>query len=254
MTLADHALDDPGLVDLWRHRRRHHLAAVAEDGDLVGDRQHILEEMRNEDETVAVVAQFAQGAKQTLDLGRRQRRGRLVKNDDAGARKQHARKLDKLLDADRQLAQHDLGIELEAQLLELLARALGHGRPVDGAQPVDGLNTQIDVLGHRQLRHDAQFLMHHADAVPQRIAGGMEMHRLAVEQHLAIEAGMDAGDDLHQGRFAGAVLADECVDLAAAQGEIHTSKRFDTAEGLRDVGHFQPYIGVTHLRSTSTSL
>ena len=36
--------------------------------------------------------------------------------------------------------------------------------------------------------------------------------------------GVDAGDDLHEGRLAGPVLADEAVDLAGAQHEVDVAK------------------------------
>ncbi len=43
---------------------------------------------------------------------------------------------------------------------------------------------------------------------------------LAVEHHLAGVLGVDAGQDLHQGGLAGAVLAAQPHDLAALQGEV----------------------------------
>ena len=71
----------------------------------------------------------------------------------------------------------------------------------------------------------SKLLMHHADAGVQRVAGRAEAHLLAVELHRAGDIRMHAGDDLHQRRLAGAVLADEAVDLAGAQREIDVAKR-----------------------------
>ena len=70
----------------------------------VGDRQHVVEEMRDEDDAAALRLQPAQRLEQPRHLRRRQRRGRLVEDDDPGAGKQHARQFDQLLHADRQAA------------------------------------------------------------------------------------------------------------------------------------------------------
>jgi hypothetical protein len=41
------------------------------------------------------------------------------------------------------------------------------------------LRAEKDVLGHGQVRHDAEFLVHHADAGGQRVARRAQMHGLA---------------------------------------------------------------------------
>ena len=63
--------------------------------------------------------------------------------------------------------------------------------------------------------------------------------RLAVEPHHAVVFGVHAGDDLHHRAFAGAVLADQAVDLARAQGEVHVGQRRHAAEGLGDAAQLQ---------------
>ncbi len=45
---------------------------------------------------------------------------------------------------------------------------------------------------------------------------------------------MHAGDDLAEGRLAGAVLADERVDRAALDLEVDSRQRLDAAEALPD--------------------
>ncbi len=54
-------------------------------------------------------------------------------------------------------------------------------------------------------------------AVPDAVEAAL----LALEEELALVRAVrvDAGHDLHQGRLAGAVLADQGVDLARADGE-----------------------------------
>jgi len=55
-----------------------------------------------------------------------------------------------------------------------------------------------------------------------------------------------AGDDLPEGRLAGAVLPDQAVDLSSAQGEIHTRQRRDAAEPLLDGANLDGGHGVGH--------
>src|SRR3546814_20535289 len=50
---------------------------------------------------------------------------------------------------------------------------------------------------------------------------------------------LHAGYDIHEGRLAGAVLADEAVDLAGADREVHVPEGVDAAEGLRDAAQLE---------------
>ena len=138
-TRADHALDDPGLVDLRRDLGRLDLAAVAEDRDRVRDLENVVEEMRDEDDASAFLAQPREDAEQTFDLRRRQSRSRLIENDDARAREQHARELDELLHADREIAEPRARVDVEPEVLELFRRALSHPPPRDDAHSIHRL-------------------------------------------------------------------------------------------------------------------
>ena len=73
-----------------------------------------------------------------------------------------------------------------------------------------------DVLGHGEDRDQHEVLVHHADAGGDRVLGGADVHRLVVDQDLAL-VGLDQPvQDVHQGGLAGAVLAEQGVDLARA--------------------------------------
>ena len=124
-------------------------------------------------------------------------------------------------------------IDVDAEVGEMPARTVDHGAPVDDAA-ARRLLAEIDVLGHREVGHDAQLLVHHADAGRQRLARRAEMHRPAVDRHAAVVLAVQAGDDLHQGRLAGAVLAHQAVDLAGAQHEVDVAQGRDAAERLGD--------------------
>jgi len=55
--------------------------------------------------------------------------------------------------------------------------------------------------------------MDEADSELARVARRMDVHRLAVEEDLSRRRLVDAGEDPHQRRLAGAVLADERIHL-----------------------------------------
>ena len=57
---------------------------------------------------------------------------------------------------------------------------------------------------------------------------------LAVEPDLALVGRVEPVEDAHQRRLAGAVLAEQRVDLAAAQVEVDAVVGDDGAEALRD--------------------
>ena len=54
---------------------------------------------------------------------------------------------------------------------------------------------------------------------------------------------VDAGDDLHQRRFAGAVLAHQRVHMAALQAERDVVERQHAGKGLADVLDFEQIFG-----------
>ena len=71
-----------------------------------------------------------------------------------------------------------------------------------------------DVLGDVQVGEEQRLLVDRRDAEALRLGGAADGHRLAVEQDLAAVGLVDAGDDLDQRRLAGAVLAEQRMDLA----------------------------------------
>src|SRR5262249_24586258 len=67
-----------------------------------------------------------------------------------------------------------------------------------------------------------------------RILGRRERDGLPVEQDLALVWPVQAVEDVHQRRLAGAVLAQQGVHLAALQVEIDVVVRDDAGKALRD--------------------
>ncbi len=231
---ADHRLNELLAIEFAR-RRRHHPFAVAQHGDAVGQQQRFLERVADEDDADALFHQPPHQAEEVVLLLRRQRGGRLIENDDARLVMDGAGDLDHLLvrraERGHQRGRIDLKVHAGEELLGLIVQA---------AQPVEELFVaQIDVLRHRHRRHQHGLLKHHGDAERQRFGRRRQHHRLAVEQHFAGRELVHAGQRLGQRRFAGAVLADDGVDLAGLQREIDVLDRGHAAKFFGGFAQFE---------------
>ncbi len=202
--------------------------AVAQHGDAVGQLQRLLQRVADEDDGDPVALQPAHQIEEVEFLLRRQRRGRLVEDHQPRLVMDGACDLHQLLlaGAERGTRRHRIDVEIERQQEAL-------GLNVEAAQPVEHLLVaQVNVLGHGHRRHQVGLLEHHGDALAQRVRRRGQLRRLAVEQHLAGTELIDAGQHLGQRRLAGAVLADDGVDLALLKSEVDVLDRRHAAEIL----------------------
>ena len=88
--------------------------AAPDDGDVVGDREHLVELVGDEDQGVALGLELAQVVEQRVDLLGHQDRGGLVEDDDLGAAVEHLEDLDPLPLADAERLDELVGVEAEA--------------------------------------------------------------------------------------------------------------------------------------------
>src|SRR5271166_2823038 len=77
-------------------------------------------------------------------------------------------------------------------------------------------------------------LMHHADAVADRLARGADSNALSVDANFAGVGFIEAVENRHQRRFSSPVLADDAVDEAALDDEIDVLVGVNRAEALVD--------------------
>src|SRR5882724_2174529 len=96
-----------------------------------------------------------------------------------------------------------------------------------------------DIVGHRQVGQQRQFLEDADDALARRLGRRCEAHRALLEEHFAGARLDDAGNDLDQRRLAGAVLAEHGMDAAGSAGEFDVVERGDAAIALADAAHTQ---------------
>ena len=86
----------------------------------------------------------------------------------------------------------------------------------------------------RELGVEAELLVHRGDAGRLRLVWAVEGHVLAIHAERAAVRPMHPGDDLDERGLAGAVLADQRVDLAGIGGEVDVLQRLHAGERLRD--------------------
>src|SRR5262249_23800656 len=179
------------------------------------------------------------------DLLHRERRRRLVHDHDLGLEGGRARDGDGLALPAGQL-RHRLvdALDADAQRIEVLARLLAAAPVIDQTeQPsrpaAPRFAAEEDILGDVQVLGQRQVLIHHLDAEIARLARAVEAHRPPVEQKLSSARLIEAGEDLHQRRFAGAVVADDAEHLTAIELEIDPAQRRDGAEILEDAVSFE---------------
>jgi hypothetical protein len=177
--------------------------------------------VRNEDDRNAATLQIAHEIEEIFLLFGGQTRGGFVEDDDLGLMQHRARDFDHLLlgsaeHSDRRRRRH---VEIE-RLQELLRG------DVDAAQSiVEPFLAQEQVLRHRHRGNETVLLKHHRDAQMARLQRRSRRDGSAVDDHGARSQRHHAGHDLRQSRLARPVLADERMNLAAAQLEIHTVDR-----------------------------
>ena len=111
--MADHHVGQGLLIGVLRL----HVAdvfALAEDGDAVGDREHLMQLVRDDDEGFAVGLHVAHDLEQLVRLLRRENGGRLVEDQDVGAAIEHLDDLDGLLLRDGHVIDLLVGVDVKA--------------------------------------------------------------------------------------------------------------------------------------------
>jgi hypothetical protein len=168
----------------------------------------------DEDDRGAAVLQLSDDAEQVLSLGRGEHCGRFVEDQHGRVPDQRLDDLDPLLDADRQVLHQGIRVDLQPVAPGQLTDVAAGLAPVEQAGRAGLLHAEGDVLGHREHRYEHEVLVHHPDAGRDGVLRRGELDLLAVQQDLALVGLQQPVQDVHQGRLAGAVLAEQGVHLA----------------------------------------
>ena len=115
-----------------------------------------------------------------------------------------------------------------------VARVFHHAAPADQAERADRRAADEDVLRDRQGRDQAQFLVDGHDAEALGIVGVGRLELGAVEDDASAGGRLHARQYLQERRLAGAVLAEQAEDLAAAHVERYVVERRHAGKLLGD--------------------
>jgi hypothetical protein len=96
---------------------------------------------------------------------------------------------------------------------------------------------EAQILEHGQRTYQLEMLVDHADAGGRGGTRLGEGGRLTGHLHHAVIRAVEAGEDVHQARLAGAVLAQKRMHLAPDDGEVGAVQRHPLAEGFPDAEH-----------------
>jgi len=213
--------------------------AIAEDGVAIGERLHFLEEVGDVDDGFALIAEVADEGEEFFRIRLTETAGGLVEDENAAAEGEGARDFDELLFGDAEAAggdgERDVGA---AEIGEGAGGEIARGAEIEERAAV-GLGAEDDVFGDAEVGRDGEFLVNGDDAGAAGVEGIARGERSAVELERAGVGRVNAGEDFHEGGFAGAVFADERVDLTGGNVEVDAGKGGGGAEAFVDLGEAQ---------------
>ena len=139
---------------------------------------------------------------------------------------------DELLVADAEAAGGLPRVDLAFELFEEAGGGLFHRAVVAEAEPAADLAAEEDVGGGGELFDEVELLMDDADAGGFGVARARKRTGLPARCSSPVVIGDYAGEDFHQGAFAGAVFAADGVELARRHVEGHVGEGGDAGEAF----------------------
>ncbi|MBG9885055.1 hypothetical protein ABE10_00335, partial [Bacillus toyonensis] len=229
---ADHAADDPVLVDLAASDvERLDRAPVADDGDLVRDLLDLVELVADDDRGDPFCLEAQDQIEQVLRVVLVERRGRLIEDQQLDVLVQCLGDLDELLLADAEVLDREVRVLVQTDPRKQLRGPPSLSGPVDARTAAD-LIAEEDVLHDRELGDEGELLMDDDD--PRLLARRdvLEALLLTEQEDVAVVASerVDAGEDLHQGALARSVLAADRVHLPGADRDRDVGERLHSRE------------------------
>ena len=132
-----------------------------------------------------------------------------------------------------------LGVDVDAEAPQKRVRGLHDAPPVDDGPEDQRFAAEKNIVGRRQLGDEVEFLVDDRDARAFGVLHAGETNRRSGKPDRAFVFDMHAGEDFHQSRFAGAVLAHQRMHFAAHQVEVDVAQGLDSGERFGDAFGFQ---------------
>jgi len=142
---------------------------------------------------------------------------------------------DHLLIGDGQALDGSIWGEAEAEVGHGGGGFFSEGLPIYEAGFGSGVISGVDVLGDGEVGEGEGFLVDEGDAFGGGVFGIGKASWLAVEDQLPGGGAVDAGDDLGEGGFPGAVFAGDGVDFTGVEIEVDSMEYLDAAKGHFDL-------------------
>ena len=156
------------------------------------------------------------------------RRGHLVEEQHLGPDGDGAGEIEDAEDGEGQVARRLAQVEI------------GHAHLAHPFhEGLDGRGGEAEVRRDVEIRDQRRLLVDGDEAGPARLGGRAHDMLAAVDEDAAAVRPDGAGEDLDEGRLAGAVGAHQGVDLAATDGERGIAQRDDGAVVLGDAGRLE---------------
>ena len=209
--------------------------------------------MRDVDDPDTAVLQLRDDLEQLLRFSLGERARRLVEDQHAHVARKGAGDFDHLLLSHAQIPHPGLRPNPQADPLQELGRAAPDGGPVNPPTPTRPRRqvAEEDVLTHTEGIDEAQLLVDGDDAQVLRRARVLDGHRLAIDANGAPIGAVSPGEDLHQRRFSGAILADDRVNFAWSYCQRDIVQGMNAWKTLIDVFGLQDRLsGYCHDSST----
>ena len=104
------------------------------------------------------------------------------------------------------------------------------------------LVAEDDVVKDRHGFNQHEVLMHHADTELDRLTGGLNTYLTAVQENLSLRWLIQTDENVHERRFSGAVLAQQCQYLAPVYLKADIPVGIEAAKALADMLHTQQFL------------
>ena len=220
--------------------------------------------MLDQQDRRAVAADVLEQAAQRGGLRRVHASGGLVEREELGLGRERARDLEAALVPVGQVPRQAVRAPGHAHVIEQLVRPLvdrpflvARVRVARDRAPDAGARAHVaadhHVLQRRQVGEQPDVLERAGDSARGDLVGLQALQHVAVEREVPAVGHVDAGEHVEQRRLAGAVRADQPVDLAVADREPDVGERLHAAEALRDALRRQQRQRLVHLAGTSSS-
>jgi hypothetical protein len=167
-------------------------------GDPIRDLEHLVQLVADEDDRLALRPQALDDLEQLAGFLGRQHGGRLVQDQDVRAAVQRFEDLDPLLLADGYGFHARVRIDRETEPRRKLAHPLLRPFVVEQDPCARRLAGQHDVLGDRHHRDEHEVLVHHADAVIDRLPRRGDGNAFPVDAELALVGLVEPVEDVHE--------------------------------------------------------